>query len=54
MNIKTIHYCRLHDNCDKGVILCCRVCPRNMQCKDHCLNHPENCKCSTKVCCTDE
>lgn len=54
MHITTIHYCRIHDVCSKNVLLCCRICPRSMQCEESCLNHPDKCGCSTYVCTTEE
>lgn len=54
MMTKTIHYCRIASECGRGCVLCCRVCQRNMQCKERCTNWPEKCNCSTYVCTTEE
>ena len=54
MEVNKIHYCRMHDVCPSGCILCCRICPKNSQCEDRCANRPEKCGSSTYVANTGE
>ena len=54
MHIKTIHYCRIHDNCANGSILCCRSCPQHLHRNEACANHPDKCRYSTYVASAEE
>ena len=55
MSTNKIYYCDMNKEvCPSGCILCCRICPKNSQCENRCINRPGECGCSIYVANTGE
>lgn len=40
-------FCRIHEECEKGYILCCEICPEKGKCESECKNNSDDCKLCT-------